>query len=99
MVADTKAYCETCHTCKISKPSNQKPYGLLNPPSLPTYPWESIGMDFVGPLPESGNRDGIFDSITVDLLAQVRLRKYVYFSKDKLLLHTHTTQYQLKTRL
>ena len=65
MVADVKAFCETCHTCKTSKPSSQKPYGLLNPLSIPTYPWESIGVDFVGPLPESGNRDGIFDSITV----------------------------------
>jgi hypothetical protein len=65
MVSDVRAFCETCHTCKISKPSNQKPYGLLNPLSVPSYPWESIGMDFVGPLPESGNRDGLFDSITV----------------------------------
>ena len=67
MVADTKLYCETCHTCKLSKPRNQKPYGLLNPLSLQSYPWESIGMDFVGPLPESSNRDGIFDSITVTI--------------------------------
>ena len=65
IVANTKAFCETCHTCKISKLSNQKLYRLLNPLSLPSYPWESIGMDFVSPLPESGNRDGIFDSITV----------------------------------
>ena len=65
MVSDVKAYCETCHTCKTSKPNNQKPYGLLNPLGVPTYPWESVGMDFVGPLPESGNRDGIFDSLTV----------------------------------
>ena len=65
MVSDVRAFCETCHTCKTSKPSNQKPYGLLNPLSVPSYPWESVGMDFVGPLPESGNRDGLFDSITV----------------------------------
>ena len=65
MVSDVQAFCETCQTCKTSKPSNQKPYGLLNPLSVPSYPWESIGMDFVGPLPESGNRDGMFDSITV----------------------------------
>ena len=55
MVSDVQAFCETCHTCKTSKPNNQKPYGLLNPLSVPSYPWESIGMDFVGPLPESGN--------------------------------------------
>ena len=65
MVSDVRAFCETCQTCKISKLSNQKPYGLLNPLAVPSYPWESIGMDFVGPLPESGNRDGLFDSITV----------------------------------
>jgi hypothetical protein len=65
MVSDVSAFCETCTTCKTSKPSNQKPYGLLNPLSVPSYPWESIGMDFVGPLPESENRDGSFDSITV----------------------------------
>ena len=65
LVSDTKAFCETCATCKRSKPSNQKPYGLLNPLPVPSQPWESIGIDFVGPLPESKNRDGIFDSITV----------------------------------
>jgi len=65
MVTDTKAYCETCMTCKHSKPSNQKPYGLLNPLPIPGHPWESIGVDFVSPLPESTNRDDSFNSITV----------------------------------
>jgi RNase H-like domain found in reverse transcriptase/Reverse transcriptase (RNA-dependent DNA polymerase)/Integrase zinc binding domain/Retroviral aspartyl protease/Zinc knuckle len=65
MVTDVKAFCETCQTCKMSKPSNQKPYGLLNPLSVPSYPWESVGIDFVGPLPESRNRDGQYDAITV----------------------------------
>ena len=65
MVSDVQAFCETCHTCKISKLSNQKPYSLLNPQSVPSYPWESIGMDFVSPLPESGNWNGLFDSIVV----------------------------------
>ena len=49
----------------MSKPINQKPYSLLNPLSVPSYPWESVGVDFVGPLPESSNRDGHYDSITV----------------------------------
>ena len=65
MVSDTKAYCDTCVTCKRSKPSNQKPYRLLNPLSVPSEPWESIGIDFLGPLPLSNNRDGNYDSITV----------------------------------
>ncbi len=65
MIPDTKVFCETCNTCKHSKPSNQKPYGLLNPLKVPTQPWESIGIDFVGPLPPSKNRNGTFDMITV----------------------------------
>ena len=65
LASDTKSYCDTCVTCKRSKPNNQKPYGLLNPLAITSEPWESIGVDFVGPLPISHNRDGEFDSITV----------------------------------
>ncbi|KAJ8507317.1 hypothetical protein ONZ45_g10305 [Pleurotus djamor] len=76
MVSDTQVYCDTCMTCKRSKPNNQRPYGLLHPLAVATRPWEAIGIDFVGPLPESKNRDTSFTSLTVviDLLtAMVRL--------------------------
>ena len=65
IVTDIKVFCETCQACKMSKPNNQKPYGLLNPLSIPSYPWELISIDFVGPLPESRNQDRQYDSITV----------------------------------
>ncbi|KAJ2911785.1 hypothetical protein MD484_g8628, partial [Candolleomyces efflorescens] len=65
LISDVKAFCDTCDTCKRNKPDNQRPYGLLNPIPAPSYPWESIGVDFVGPFPDSSNRDGTFDSITV----------------------------------
>jgi len=65
MVMDVNTYCASCMTCKRSKPSNQKPYGLLNPLPIPSRPWESIGIDFVGPLPMSKDRDGEYDAITV----------------------------------
>lgn len=70
MVQDVNKYCDSCMTCKRSKPSNQKPYGLLNPLSVPAQPWDAIGIDFIGPLPESKNHDASFDLITVviDLL-------------------------------
>ena len=64
-VKAVKAFCETCHTCRMSKPSNQKLFGLLNALAVLSYPWESIRMDFVRPLPESCNRDSQYDSITV----------------------------------
>ncbi|KAJ8489233.1 hypothetical protein ONZ45_g13670 [Pleurotus djamor] len=71
MAQDTQKYCESCMRCKRSKPNNQRPYGLLNPMPVPTRPWEAIGMDFVGPLPESRDRNASYDSITViiDLLS------------------------------
>jgi len=70
MVHDVTMFCTSCTTCQQSKPSNQKPYGLLNPLTVPSMPWDAIGVDFVGPLPESKDRDGSYDSITViiDLL-------------------------------
>src|SRR5262245_34458123 len=70
MSNDVHKYCESCIVCRRSKPNNQKPYGLLNPLPVPVRPWEAIGIDFVGPLPVSKNRNGDFDTITViiDLL-------------------------------
>jgi transposase InsO family protein len=65
MNRDITRYCETCSVCKRSKPDNQRPYGLLNPLSVPSRPWESIGIDFVGPLPLSKNRNGEYDMIAV----------------------------------
>nr|GAT47604.1 gag-pol polyprotein [Mycena chlorophos] len=87
MVEDVKAYCASCHTCAISKSSSQKPYGLLHPLPVPQRPWQSIGIDFVGPLPASKNRHGQFDMITViidHLTSMVHLvpTKQTYKAKD-----------------
>jgi hypothetical protein len=37
--------------------------GLLRPLEIPSLPWESIGVDFVGPLPVSKNLLGEWDEI------------------------------------
>ena len=50
---DVAKYCSTCGTCQAVKPSTQRPMGLLHPLPIPSRPWESIGMDFIGPLPPS----------------------------------------------
>ena len=63
MAKDVKKYCQSCHKCQISKSSNHAPYGLLKPLPIPLRPWETIRIDFVGPLPESKNRLGNFDMI------------------------------------
>ena len=63
MIADINSYCDSCHTCKISKPNNQKLFGLLHPLLVPSRPWESISMDFVRPFPESKSCLGPFNMI------------------------------------
>ncbi|QRW02440.1 Pol polyprotein/retrotransposon [Ceratobasidium sp. AG-Ba] len=64
MVEDVRDYCESCTTCAANKSSTQRPLGLLQAMPVPSYPWQSIGVDFVGPLPESETRYGTFDMIT-----------------------------------
>jgi len=54
---DTAKYCASCGVCQTTKSSNQQPPGLLHPMPIPSQPWESIGMDFVGPFPPSKGHD------------------------------------------
>jgi hypothetical protein len=44
------AFCKSCGTCQTTKSSTTPPSGLLHSLPVATFPWESIGMDFVGPL-------------------------------------------------
>ena len=70
MVRDITDYCKSCPVCAASKSPTEKPRGLLKTMPVPTHPWQYIGIDFVGPLPESSNRNGSYDMICViiDLL-------------------------------
>jgi hypothetical protein len=85
--SDVDAFCESCSICKMSKSSNHSPYGLLHTLDVPTRPWETIGIDFVGPLPESKTLNGSFDMIMVvicHLTSLVHLipTKQTYRAKD-----------------
>ena len=73
MVDNVSMYCKTCQTCAVSKPQQGKVHGKLKTMLVPTYPWQYIGIDFIGPLPESANRMGGYDMICViiDLLTSV----------------------------
>ena len=53
IVKDVREFCHTCDPCQRCKPSNSRPHGKLHMLPVPTKPWDSIGMDFVGPFPES----------------------------------------------
>ena len=45
-------YVKGCVMCSTCKPTNRK-LGLYSPLLVPSHPWESISMDFVGGLPMS----------------------------------------------
>ena len=54
---EVEAFCNTCGTCQATKDSNRVPVGLLHSLPIPSRPWGSIAMDFVGPFPKSNNHD------------------------------------------
>ncbi|UYV79523.1 CACTIN, partial [Cordylochernes scorpioides] len=56
MLKDVVEYVRTCHLCQSRKGSNQLSAGLLHPIPAANYPFERVGIDFLGPLPSTKNR-------------------------------------------
>jgi hypothetical protein len=52
MRVDVERFIRGCTLCNISKPTNRK-MGLYMPLPVPSRPWESISMDFLGGLPRT----------------------------------------------
>jgi hypothetical protein len=53
-------YVKGCVMCSTCKPTNRK-LGLYSPLPVPSHPWESISMDFLGGLPMSkGGHDYLY---------------------------------------
>ena len=50
---DVREFRATCDACQCLKPSNKLPAGKHHPLPISTKPWDSIGMDFIGPFPEA----------------------------------------------
>ena len=57
MGADIELFCSLCALCHTTKDSTQKPVGLLHSLPIPNRPWQSVGLDFMGPLPKSKGYD------------------------------------------
>ena len=53
LTKEVEDYCRSCAVCAANKISNELPAGLLKPLPIPESPWDSVGIDFVGPLPMS----------------------------------------------
>ncbi|UYV80845.1 K02A2.6-like [Cordylochernes scorpioides] len=56
MLKDVSEFVKRCHLCQSRKGSNHLPSGLLQPISTSNYPFERIGIDFVGPLTSKKRR-------------------------------------------
>ena len=66
MLKDVCIFCKTCGICQTSKPTNQKLTGKLHPLPIPTKPWDSIGMDFIRPFPESKRYNYLYNHMLDD---------------------------------
>jgi hypothetical protein len=70
MGKDIRKHVQECDACQRTKPSNHPPAGQLHPLPIPGRPWESIGMDYLGPVPKSASgKDMIL--IAIDRLTKM----------------------------
>src|SRR5262249_18365952 len=54
---EVEEYCRSCGICQTTKDANRRPVGLLHTLPIPSRPWSSIAMDFIGPFPGSNGYD------------------------------------------
>ena len=52
MLESVSRFIKGCSLCAVSKLGNRK-LGLYTPIPIPSHPWESVSMEFVGGLPMS----------------------------------------------
>ena len=72
MATDIEAFCKSCGKCQTNKTNMLKPQGFLHSLPIPDKPWQSVGMDFMGPLPRSLGNDYLL--VIIDqLTSQVHL--------------------------
>ena len=72
MATDIEAFCRSCRKCQTNKPDTLKPQGFLHSLPIPDKPSQSVGMDFMGPLPRSLGNDYLL--VIIDrLTSQVHL--------------------------
>ena len=57
MATDIELFCSLCPLCQVTKDSTKQPAGLLHTLLIPDRLWQSVGMDFMGPLLKSNGHD------------------------------------------
>jgi len=69
---DIREHVRTCDTCQRNKWVRSKTAGKAKALPVPTQPWDTIGIDFVGPLPRSKGYDAIM-TVVCHLTGMVHL--------------------------
>jgi RNase H-like domain found in reverse transcriptase/Reverse transcriptase (RNA-dependent DNA polymerase)/Integrase zinc binding domain/Retroviral aspartyl protease/Chromo (CHRromatin Organisation MOdifier) domain/DNA N-6-adenine-methyltransferase (Dam) len=77
MSRSVRAYVTSCGTCQRTKPSQQKPAGLLCPLPIAEQPWAQVSLDLITDLPSA---DG-FDSIVVFVDTFTKMAHFVPTNK------------------
>ena len=79
MVTSIEDFVKSCDSCQRTKNSTQKPFGLLNPIPPPDDKFQTISLDFIGPLPTTKNGfDGIL--VMVDAFSKAIMLKLIKFT-------------------
>jgi transposase InsO family protein len=89
-------YVRGCEKCARAKSSSLPPTGLLQPLPIPHRPWEVIGIDFVGPLPETKKGHSMILSVTDKLTKMghfIATEKTVNAEKTARLLLQHVVKH------
>lgn len=76
MYADIVRHVLSCLQCKRLKPSRRKPDGHLHPIAPPACVWDTVAMDYVGPVPASSSGNKYFIVLT-DLFSKFVVTKPV----------------------
>jgi len=67
MATDIEVFCASCTKFQMNKASTLQPPGLLHGLPIPERPWQSIRIDFMGPLPQSHDYDYLM--VVIDQLS------------------------------
>jgi hypothetical protein len=98
MFKDVEKFVSTCKECQLNKQPTSKPAGVPHILPVPERPWQSIAMDFVGPLTESQGFKNILvimDRFSGFLLCFPLPEKYSAIHAADTFLHTFYGRYGL----
>lgn len=70
MMKEIHEYIKSCDVCQKHKYENQKPVGLLGQAPTPSVVFQSIHIDFIGPLPPSYRRRNQYVLVVLDDLSK-----------------------------